>query len=364
MKTAYLNCSSGIAGDMFLSAFFHAGVSPRAIEKQLKDGLKIQGWKLVVTTVERRHLRGRRLVVKGDRHFSSPMAMRRLVAGGLLSDGVKEKALSILDRLIAAESRVHGVAESKVHFHELNSVDTLVDVVGSCLVLEQAKVTSVFCSPINVGRPAPAATEISRKYEIPIYSTSALRELATPTGVAIASAVVKSFGPMPLLKIEHSGYGAGAAETDASPNMLQVLIGTPMTQSGIPVRTEECVVFSTNIDDMDPRIYPCVIEKLLVAGAHDAWLTQVLMKKGRPGIVLSALCRPEDEGTVANIIFRETTTLGIRREIISRYVLERAKARGAKIAFVPGGGRRIKSEFDDARKSAAKRNIPLVRILA
>jgi uncharacterized protein (DUF111 family) len=264
--------------------------------------------------------------------------------------------------LIEAESRVHGVSREKVHFHELNSIDTLVDVVGSCLVLERAGIGEVYSSPVNIGRPAPAALEILKKYAIPVYATDARYELTTPTGAAITSVVVSAFGPMPAMTVRRSGYGAGTAERETHPNMVQVLIGESGHAAG-EYTSEKLVILSTNIDDMDPRIYPHVQEQLLAAGANDAWLTQIMMKKGRPGILLSVLCRPADEVVMEKILFRETTILGVRREEVMRYALDRRFSGSGKIAVLPGGGQRVKSEFEDAKKSAAGRRIPLVRIL-
>jgi uncharacterized protein (TIGR00299 family) protein len=357
-KIAYCNCASGIAGDMLLAAFIDTGISFRTLERLLKQRLRFDDFGLRVSTVQRHHASARRLDVKGDRTFSSPFEMRRIIARSTLAPATRNRALAILDRLIRAESRVHGVPEDKVHFHELNSVDTLIDVTGSCLVLELSGVEEVYSSPVNIGNPAPATVEIVKDCKIPVYSTTPRYELATPTGMAIISTVTRRFGAMPLMELQRSGQGAGTLELEERPNLLKVFIGTAGGATGY-FKEDTVAVLSTNIDDMDPRIFPYVIERLLAAGARDAWLTQLLMKKGRPGIQLSVIADEEKEEQLAAIIFSETTTLGIRR----RYVLEREVGKGTKTARLPGGGRRIKSEFEVMRKRAAKKKVPLAEIL-
>lgn len=362
-KIAYLNCASGIAGDMFLASFIHAGISPATLETLLKRQLRFDDFSLKVQTVHRHHFGARRLDVKGDRSFGSPSEMRQILMRSALSKTVKERACAILDRLVRAESRVHGVPENKVHFHELNSVDTLIDVTGACLVLELAGIDEVHASPVNVGNPAPATLEMLKDRKVPVYSTTERYELATPTGIAILSTIARSFCGMPLMEVENSGFGAGTQEMDECPNLLKVIIGQPLQTGAGRYCRDTVVILSTNIDDMDPRIYPYVIERLLSAGAKDAWLTHILMKKGRPAIQLSAIVDEEHERSAADIIFRETTTLGIRRQVMSRYLLEREISKDRKIAYLPGGKRKVKSEFELARKKAVKTKTPLSKIL-
>ena len=362
MKTAYFNCSSGIAGDMILASLIDAGLSARQLGGKLKNALKIPGWRLSVSECERHHMPAKLLKVKGDVSFDSPRQMRNIITRAAFTGAAKKNMLSILDTLVLAESRVHNVPAGKVHFHELNSIDTLIDISGACLALEMLGIAQVQASPINVGRPAPATLKIITEKKTPVYSTIPDVELATPTGIAIITTLATSFGDMPCLHPEKAGFGAGEKILAGIPNLLSVIIGTTRPQpAGYDM--DETVLLETNIDDMDPRLYPYVTEKLFSAAAKDVWLTQVLMKKGRPGIVLSVLCAAQQEKELIDIIFKETTTLGIRRSLHPRYTLKREKKDDEKIALLPNGKTRKKSEFEDARQKALKSSHPLRNIL-
>jgi uncharacterized protein (DUF111 family) len=199
---------------------------------------------------------------------------------------------------------------------------------------------------------------------IPVFSKESQYELATPTGIAIISTLSKGFGEMPLMDIEHYGYGAGTQIIPSGPNVVKVLIGSTPSGGAIEKYARDSVILlSTNIDDMDPRIYPYVTEKLFEAGAKDVWLTPVTMKKGRPGIVLSVLCTNDVEEALVTIIFTETTTLGVRRCVSERYILDRAIRGGNKTAYLPGGGVKVKSEYEIFRRNALRKNIPLRRLM-
>jgi len=364
MKTAYFNCSSGIAGDMTIAAFINAGLPARELETHLKKALKLAGWNLETTVTERYHFPAAVLTVKGDRNFKDPGEMKRVIAGSGLPERVKKRSLRILDTLIRAESLVHRVQPGKVHFHELNSIDTLIDVAGSCLAVEMLGIEQVYASALNIGRGAPATLQIVKAKNIPVYATTGRYELATPTGTAVIAELAQSFGAMPLMTIETHGIGAGMQVIPEHRNILTVSIGrTREARAASDYLQDAVALLETNIDDMDPRIYPYVLEKLLAAGAKDAWLTQVLMKKGRPGIVLSVLCSPEQEGEMAAILFDETTTLGVRRTQYSRYTLKRTETKSRKIAHLSGGRTRAKAEFRHALQKAVKTSRPLKDIL-
>lgn len=364
MKIAYFSCSSGAAGDMIMAACIDAGLSKNALEKALKKHLKLQGWKLKVAAVERKHFPALQLDVVGDKQFESPAHMARLFKSSTLPARVKERALRILDTLVRAEAKVHGVPVDRVHFHEINSLDTVIDIAGASLALDMLKIDAVCASPLNVGRAAPATIEIAKEMKVPVYSGTAAFELATPTGMAILSTIA-SFGPMPVITLERSGRGAGSQVIPDIPNVLQVLIGTADgKQAKEDGYAEDAVlILETNIDDMDPRIYPYVIERAFAAGARDAWLTPVIMKKGRPGILLSVLCTDETEAAITRIIFEETTTLGVRRIPCSRHVLRRRLEAGKKTAFLPGGKARTRIEFEEAKKRALRSGKPLSRFI-
>lgn len=347
---------------MLIASLIDAGISNKLLEKELQKRLKMTGWSLEVNTTQRHHFPAKLLSVKGDITFRSPYHMREIISDASFTPETKSLMLKILDNLIAAEAKVHNIPPSKIHFHELNSIDTLVDITGFCYCLELLGISQVHASPLNVGRPAPATIEILKKCRAQVYSDNPAVELTTPTGAAILSTISKSFGNMPELKIEKSGFGAGHKIIEKTPNILNALIGAAGAVHTM-FETDEVILIETNIDDMDPRLYPHVMEKLFLSGAKDVWLTQVLMKKGRPGIILSALSSIENESELARIIFRETTTLGIRRQSVPRFLLNRETKPGKKIARLPGGETKIKSEYETTRQKAIKTSTPLIKIL-
>ncbi|MBN1823689.1 MAG: nickel pincer cofactor biosynthesis protein LarC [Endomicrobiales bacterium] len=360
MKTAYFNCSSGIAGDMVTAALIDAGVSKKALVSALKKALAVRNWDIAMRNTIRGHFPAKYLTIRGDRHLSL-REMKNVFKKSRLPQETKERSLRILYELIDAEAKVHGTKPGKVHFHEMSSVDTVIDVAASCLALRMTGARKVYSSPVNVGSPAPAAIEIIKKKKIPVYSGDVARELATPTGIAIISHLADGFGPMPLMSVEKSGAGAGTADTGNRPNILRVFIGKA---GGVPPSNmDNVVLLETNIDDMDPRIFPYVLEKLLESGARDAWLTQLIMKKGRPGTKLSVICVPETEAEISGIIFKETTTLGIRRFEISRHVLKRRELRGEKRIYLPGGRAFTRREFETAKKMSDNAGEPILEFL-
>ena len=361
MKVLYINCSNGISGDMLLSSFINLGIDPKALERSLKKNLKISGWSLDVSRNKAIHFPATTLNVKGNITFSSPAQMRSIIKKSAFSESVREKGLAILDTIIEAESAVHKVPLEGVHFHELNSIDTLVDIMGACVCVELLKAAKIIASPLNLGSPMPATIEIVRRGKIPVLSTDPSFEMTTPTGAAIISNMADKFSDMPLMKIEKTGFGSGTKRSLKGYSIMKIFVGEA---AGIGAyQNDETVLLETNIDDMDPRIYPYVMEKLFAAGAKDVWFTQVLMKKGRPGIVLSALGARGDENKLVDVLFNETTTLGIRRFEVPRYVLKRKVAGDKKIAYLNKKKTKIKSEFELAKKLALESKQPLSDIL-
>jgi pyridinium-3,5-bisthiocarboxylic acid mononucleotide nickel chelatase len=359
-KILYFNCASGIAGDMIIASLIDAGLPAAKLERALKRGLGISGWKLKISRMTEYHYPAVTVKVINDRHFESPYDMLRAVKKSRLPAAVKELSGKIINSLIRAESRVHGVRADKVHFHELNALDTLVDVCGTCLALEMLGIDEVYSSPLNVGRPAPAAVELLKEKDIPVFSADARNELSTPTGTAIISNLAAGFGPMPVMRILNSGRGAGTLITKNIPNVLVSYIGTADVPSAA---VEDALLLETNIDDMDPRIYPYVSGLLFKAGAKDVWLTQIMMKKGRPGVMLSVICEKDKEGEISNIIFSETTTLGIRLQPVMRRILPRKYGKTVKTSYLPNGKSKSSLEFETARIKAIKTGIPLKDIL-
>ncbi len=341
---------------MTIAALMDAfGMAAVPFERRLKGLLKFRGFGLTYSTSNRYHAPCKHLDVTGNAHFHSPREIHRLIAASALPDTVKAQALRVLTLLVEAEAAVHNVKKSRVHFHELNSVDTLIDITAPLLLLHDNSVDSVLSSPLNIGNPAPATLEIIRKHAIPVHSSLATHELTTPTGSALIAVLAETFGAMPPMRLLHSGISCGTMDIPAHRNVLKVLIG-----SGVEHGAHDDVVhLSTNIDDMDPRVYPYVMEKLLSAGALDVWLEQVLMKKGRPGAVLNILCNEKSEPECVAVIFKETTTLGIRRQPLSRYTLERKGDGHCKTSFANGTKRSTRIEYEKAKTMAQKTGRPL-----
>ena len=357
MKIAYINCSNGVSGDMLLSAFISAGVKHSELENLLKRSLKLKGWNLRVERNRVFHVPVMKTEVLGDHRFRSPAEIRKIIAKSSFSPELKDRCLRILNSLVQAEAKVHRVPLTGVHFHELNSIDTLIDIAGACLCLDLANVKEVYASPVNIGSPMPAAMEILRERKVPVFSSDTSFELTTPTGAAIISEIVSRFGDMPEMKIEASGFGSGTKKSSKGFSLLKLFVGETAQESA--VFGDEVILLETNIDDMDPRIYPYVTEKLFSAGAKDVWMTQVLMKKGRPGIVLSALSSPDYEKKLVDVLFRETTTLGIRRFAVPRYILKRKVRGDRKIGFLGKGKAKVKSEFEIVKREAHESGRPL-----
>jgi uncharacterized protein (TIGR00299 family) protein len=364
MKIAYFNCSSGIAGDMIQASLIDSGLSHLLLEKKLKSCLKLPGWRYQIEQTDRNHFPAKLLRVKGgEKEFRHPREMIQIMKKSTLPTTTKQRALNILSTLIAAEAKVHGVPEEKVHFHELSSMDTIIDIAGSCLALELSGITEVFASAINIGRAAPATLEIIKNKQVSVYSTTSQFEMATPTGVAIIATLATHFGTMPVMRLGATGAGAGEKIFPGQANILQVMMSANDQREASHYTGDRLVLLETNIDDMDPRVYPYVMELLFKNNARDTWLTPVIMKKSRPGILLSCLCETEEEPILTDILFRETTTLGIRRQAIERTVLARKMDGTRKTALLRNNLQKTSIEFEKARQIALRTGRPLYRIL-
>ena len=371
MKVAYFDCTSGISGDMCLGALISAGASPRKLRTALK-GLGVGGYRLTVRQVTRAGLVATKVDVieskntagKGPKRLAD---FRKILRASGLPAGIKKKAGEVFNAIFQAEARVHGSTPAKVHLHEMGSVDTLVDVVGTVVCLDMLGIRKVFASPVNTGHgtvktahgvlpvPAPATVELLRG--VPVYCTGPPFELTTPTGAAIIGSTASAFGAMPLIRLAAIGTGAGGHDPGAWPNVLRVFVGSE--EAG----QDDVTVLETNIDDMDSRLYPHVMERLMEAGALDVWLTAILMKKGRPANKLSVMCTAELAPALTDIVLGETTSLGLRSHTATRSVLERSvrKVRTrfglirVKEAIQSGRALRAVPEYEDCRR-AAKRN--------
>jgi uncharacterized protein (TIGR00299 family) protein len=348
----HLDCIGGIAGDMTLAALLDAGGDLERL-RALPEQLELGSVELAVTRVQRHGVRALHVDVRPP--VSPPSRtwreLREQIESSSLEETVRERSLAIFGRLAAAEATVHGSAVEDVHFHELGGIDTLVDVCGAALLVDDLGIEQVSCSPLPLTHgvtdgahgllpvPAPATIELLRGAQV--RGVEGARELVTPTGAAIAMELARSFGPPPALTLERAGYGAGSDDPPERPNVLRALLGTAVDMRA----TGEVAVLETNLDDLSPELVPDAVERCFAAGALDVWTAPVQMKKGRPGIVLSALCRPADERAVAVALLEETSSLGVRVHRLARYELDRDE----REVEVEGGRVRVKVGLLDGR---------------
>ena len=385
MKIAYFDCFSGISGDMTLGALVHAGCDLAEIEAQLRR-LPVPGWTIAAEPVTRRGFRATHIKVESpdpQRHRSLSEILQLIERAGLARP-VAERASRIFQRLGKAEALVHGMPLEKVHFHEVGAVDSIVDIVGAAAGFEQLGIEEFFCSALNVGGgrvetqhgslpvPAPATAELLRG--APTYSTGIERELVTPTGAAIVATLVSKFGPQPAMTVSSIGLGAGSAQLAEQPNVLRLFVGeSASARNGAePTIDEEIAVLEANLDDMSPQIYGFFAERALEAGALDVFSTPVQMKKNRPGQLITVLCKSADAGKFSDLLFRETTTLGVRESRVQRRTLRRESVAvetslgliRVKVARLNGDVLNFAPEYEDCQKVAAERGVPLKQVLA
>ncbi|HEX8503616.1 MAG TPA: nickel pincer cofactor biosynthesis protein LarC [Pyrinomonadaceae bacterium] len=375
MRTLYFDCFAGISGDMTLGALVAAGADARELTARLAL-LDVPGYEVEFETVDRSGISATRAVVRltrEEKHHRHLKDVEKIIGGSRLNDSVKARALKIFGRLAEAEARVHNVAVERIHFHEVGAVDAIVDVVGACIGFELLGVERFASSALHVGSgtvemahgrfpvPPPAVAELLRG--APVYSTDITGELVTPTGAAIVSTVCDSFGPLPPMRVESTGYGAGTREYKSFPNVLRVLVGETEGAGA----DEELLMLETNVDDVSPQVLGHVLELALARGALDCYFTPVQMKKNRPGVLVSILCRPPDGEALTSLLFEETPTLGVRAHAVTRRALEResvtVETEFGRIAVKVArrGGRVLGAtpEFEECRAAALARGVPL-----
>jgi hypothetical protein len=378
---AYFDCFAGIAGDMALGALLDAGGDLDALRTGL-DALDLDPFELDVSTVERGGIGATRVEVRTGTPGTARAwrDVRALLGAAALPEPVRARALATFERLAEAEGRVHRVPPDRVHFHEVGAIDALVDVVGTALLLHDLGVREAWASPVPTGSgrtrgahgplpvPAPAVLELLRG--VPLHGGGVPVELTTPTGAAILAAGVTRFAELPPLRVARVGYGAGSRELDELPNVLRVILGERVRGAG--TAGDGGLVLEANLDDMLPELAPWVMERLLAAGAADVWLTPVQMKKGRPGITLSVLCPPGSDAGVRAVLWRETSTLGVRGVPVRKWMLERrlveVELLGGKVRVKLGleGGRvvNVAPEFADCTRLAEQSGRPLKEVMA
>lgn len=378
MRLAYFDCIAGISGDMALGALIDAGVDFEEVRNGLA-ALPLEPFDINLEEVETYGLHATRIEIRTStagviRTYASIRAM--LDAAGLPAEALRI-AQRIFRRLAEAEAMVHRKEVDVVTFHEVGAVDSIVDITGTALALSMLGVDRVFSSAVPTGLgmtksehgampiPAPAVVELLRG--APLYSKGVQTELVTPTGAAILAAMVEGYGELPMMRIEAVGYGAGTHRLDF-PNVLRILVGEEEPQGGArgPAARSGELVLETNIDDLNPEIYEYVLEQLLGAGAQDAWLTPIVMKKSRPAVTLSVLCSPQREQAIREILFRETGTLGIRSTAVSKQALEREIVKvetrhgavAVKVGMLEGRAISVSPEFEDCARVAREAGVP------
>ncbi|HST51387.1 MAG TPA: nickel pincer cofactor biosynthesis protein LarC [Pyrinomonadaceae bacterium] len=382
MRTLYFDCFAGISGDMTLGALVAAGVDARALKERLAL-LDIDGYEIGFEEVERSGIGATRAVVRltrEEKHHRHLSDIDGIIRRSRLSEPVKERAMRIFKRLADAEARVHNVSVERIHFHEVGAVDAIVDVVGACIGFEMLGVERFASSALHVGSgtvemahgrfpvPPPAVAELLRG--APVYSTDISGELVTPTGAAIVATLCESFGALPRMKLSSTGYGAGGREYKNFPNVLRVLVGesgsSVIEESGA-VEDEILTMIETNLDDVSPQVLGHVLEQALARGALDCFFTHAQMKKNRPGVLVSILCRPGQREALIELLFAETPTFGVRSHDVRRRALERESVTvetefgriAVKVGRTRGRVLSVTPEFDECREAALKASVPL-----
>ena len=371
---AWFNCFCGVAGDMALGALVDAGADPDAV-RDIVGGLGVQGWELVTAKTLRGGISATdvRVEVAESGVVRTAAHILGLIAGADLPERVRHRALATFGALATVEGRLHARPVEQVHFHEVGGLDAIVDIVGTCAALEVLDVAEVHVSPIAQGQgmirtahghlpiPAPATAELLRG--APTFGTDVPLELTTPTGAALMTALASGFGAMPALTVSSVGYGAGDRDLQDRPNVTQVVVGrSEATLSA----GQEVQLLETNVDDVTGEMLAYTTGALLQAGAHDAWITPVVMKKGRPAHVVSALVDPALAATVADVMLTETGSLGVRATTLQRWPRSREQAEvhvdGLRVRLKVAPGR-VKVEHDDAAAAAAATGRPLREVV-
>jgi pyridinium-3,5-bisthiocarboxylic acid mononucleotide nickel chelatase len=399
---AYFDCFSGISGDMVLGALVDAGADLAALEGELHK-LKLPGWSISAEKVRRRSIMATQVKVAvagrearhdhsrhqhahtGGKHAQEHRGLAEIVKmidAAKLSPGAAGRAKKIFQRLGEAEAKVHGLPIEKVHFHEVGAVDSIVDIVGAAIGFDLLGIGEFACSSMDLGGgqvrtehgvlpvPAPATVELLRG--APTHSSGIQRELVTPTGAAIATALATRFGAIPAMQLRIVGYGAGSADLEEKPNVLRLLLGERIESAAGDYWGPPITVIETNLDDMSPQIYGYFAEKALAAGALDVFSTSAQMKKNRPGLLVTILSEAENVSSLIDLIFRETTTIGVRTYDVRRKTLDRelvpVETRFGivrmKVSRMNGSLLTATPEYDDCQAIAAGRGVPLKEVIA
>lgn len=385
MRKAYLDCSSGISGDMFLGALLDAGLETERLLAELKK-VPLDVYEFKVSRAMRRGLACARVevIVPAKQPARKLRDIEELLTSSTLATMTKERARKAFTRLAEAEGKLHNRPPDEVHFHEVGAVDAIVDIVGTCAGLELLDISELICSPLNVGAgrveaahgslpvPAPATAELLKN--IPVYSTGIEAELVTPTGAVLVTTLASSFGPMPSMRAQQIGYGGGHRDLPQQPNVARLFLGEGVeaeVKQGTASSNDAVSVIEANLDDMNPQLYGYLVDRALAAGALDVTCSAVQMKKNRPGLTITLLTKPDRADELAELLFEQTTTLGLRIYEARRQVLERERVSvetpyglvRIKVGKRCGKVLNIAPEYDDCRRLAEEKSVPLKQVM-
>jgi uncharacterized protein (TIGR00299 family) protein len=378
-RIGYLDCNSGISGDMLLGALIDAGW-PEQNLRELVAKLKLGDVEIKVDRVSKRGISATQVTVLSSEHHPHRGLhdLTRIVTEAELPQAIQEQAISALTLLAEAESQVHGVPIDRIHFHEVGAVDTIVDIVGALVGFADLNIRDVYCSALPWSRgtvktehgilpvPPPAVSLLLR--EVPVVGVDIDGETVTPTGATLARTIAKKFGTAPAMRVLHVGYGAGQRDWPDRPNVLRLTIGESDSADGLEV--DQLVLLSCNVDDMNPQWYDPLMSRLYDAAALEVWLTPVQMKKNRPGTMVEVLCRPDDANTLRELLLRHTTTLGVREASVTRHSVPREietvqTAYGSvrmKVAKLPDGTIKASPEHDDCVARATEGGVSVAEV--
>lgn len=391
MKIAYFDCFAGISGDMILGALVDVGLDFETLKKDLAL-LNLEGYTIETERVSKKGISGTKIKINTEetnthRHLSD---IKEIINSSGLNETIKEKSIEIFTSLAEAEAKIHGTTLEEIHFHEVGAMDAIIDIVGAVIGFEKMGITGVYSSPLKTGTgfvecahgilpiPAPATLELLKG--VPIYGGEIEKELVTPTGAAILTAYAKGYGSLPAMQVITSGYGAGSWDLSI-PNLLRLIIGEKIKKSADKNKRFEGqgnlgiapgMVLEANLDDLNPEYYEYLMESLFKLGVWDVTLSPLQMKKNRPGTLLKVFLPAEKLEQAISLIFRETTTIGIRAYGVEKYMLPYEiisvkgdwgpQIAGVKISSFDGEGINISPEYEDCRKIANEQGIPLKEV--
>lgn len=380
MKILYFDCFAGISGDMTIGALLDLGVDQKLFSNEILK-LRLSGYKIEIKSGSTNSITGTDFSVIPEHHHHEHRNLRdikKIIADSGLNNNIKNMSINIFEKIAAAEADVHGVTIDKIHFHEVGAVDSIIDIVGTAVCIDILKPDKIISSPLHIGTgtvkcahgtlpvPVPAVVKILEK--TPVYSTGIKGELVTPTGAGIIKTIADEFTQIPAMEIEKSGYGTGKRDYGIT-NALRVVLGNSEQEENElkGLKAEKLVMIETNIDDMNPEAFSYIVPKMLKEGALDVFITNILMKKGRPGAMLNILCKPMDKEKFINLVLSETTSFGVRAYILDRFCLGRKIVKlkteygdvNIKTALMNGKVIKVSPEYEECRNIAEKNNISI-----